>query len=519
MASNIDQTNWNTRERAVSSDMNRNNRLMHRAISEAVRYLASGATARTGCFGDSFIATPQAGTMKTAIGPGLALFADSTQVYPDSTAVWVESREIREVTHDAADVLARYDVVEMRPGTLVSSTQARDVFDPVTGTFTVQNLTKETRSYPEFQIRKGTPSATPSIPAGTAGWIPLSYVLVPGGAVALDAQDVVYCRPILNAAPAETGYTFPDHETAATDVKGGGVTGDGATAVATLAAKLSGRFPGSSLRFQIAAASAFTLSTLTHDGGGLPAASGTVYLYAVAPPYPAGYDASLAAREIWSPKTIYGSSGGFENPTRQSGCIVISSTTKTPSSSDPSGASSGTASINHTFFSAAASSVDMKKAVYIGSAYYDQPGGFYVAQRCFGSHCGANRKSGADIEPSFPIAAPTLFSLGSSIAGDPSFALPAHVSRVRIVSRFNIGVNSWIYVQATDQFETVGGAKPVFIYDKLLDVNALQSETGWDFWAHLNSSQQISVVRANANLAGPCVLYVYEWEDPTIALR
>lgn len=518
---NIDRLKFNTRERLISSDLNLDTQLVHRAIQEAVAYMLSGTTRESGVFGDSYLVTPMVGTMKCAIGPGLGVMVDTTQAYPESQSVWMESRAVREVTHDPGGAGSRYDVIEVRPATQVSINVPRDQFDPLTGTFSAVSVDKQVESYPEFRIVKGAEALTPNLPAGSAGWMPLAYIFVPVGAVALDPQDVIYCRPLLAPKQVqESGWSSPSQDVYPTDVKGGGLTAPGAGVVATLNTSVSGRFRNHNFKFNVAALSSFTLSPLTHDGGVLPAAGTNLYFYAVPAPYPAGYDASVAPREFWSPKQVYANQGGFENPTRQNGCIVVTSATKVPSSTHPSGAPSGAAmSISHPFFSAGASSIDMSNVVYLGSVYYDQPTAQFVAQRASGANIGANRKTGADIEPSFPIAAPTLFTLNANIAADPAMRLPGHVRRVRIVFSANIGLNSWIYAQFSDQFETVGGAKPVFICDKLLDANALQSFTAWDFWATLDSSQRMTCVRADASLASVCGLYVYEWEDPTIALR
>ena len=162
---------WNTRERALSNDLNKQARLVSRGITETATAIVSGTLRKAGIFGAGFLVTPMAGTMKSTISPGTALFVDGVSVYPDSTVQWVESTAIREVTHEASDASTRFDVVEMRPGTMTVSTEPRDEFNPVTGTFVVTNMVKEVTSYPEFQVRKGTPSATPSIPAGVAGWM------------------------------------------------------------------------------------------------------------------------------------------------------------------------------------------------------------------------------------------------------------------------------------------------------------------------------------------------------------
>lgn len=444
--SNIDQTQWNTRERATSSDLNRATKLLHRALAEAVSFIASGATKKSGCFGDSFIATPQAGTMKTAIGPGLALWSDSTQVYPESIAVWVESRELREVTHDAADAQDRYDVIEMRPGFAVSSTQARDVFDPVTGAFTVQNLTKETKCYPEFRIVKGTPSATPSIPAGSSGWMPLAYVLVQGGAPSLLATDVVYCRPILAAQDPAGAFVTPTPTRYATRVKGGGVIAAGGTLIASLANDMTGRFPGYYVNFRLASVAALRVTPFTWDGGGLPAADGVVYFYAAPPMYPAGYASHLAGREIWTPDTatLYGTNGGFYSSARQEGCIIVASSTAPFDLGHPAGYGSGNATFNHLFFSSVASFSSRENWVYIGAACFELAGAQLITQRQVGQWTATQRKPGKSFFAALPIAAPTQYSLWSELTGAPVVRWPETARDVQMQVRADANVNGWL---------------------------------------------------------------------------
>lgn len=517
MTDTVDFVKFNTRERAISSDQNLAAQLHHRALQEALAFITAGANKQSGVLGDSFLVTPVAGTLRSVISPGLALMVDTSLVYPESQAAWLESREIREVTHDPGGVADRYDVIEMRAGSAVAVSVPRDVFDPLTGTFSVANVDKQIKSYPEFRIVKGAESATPGVPAGSSGWMPLAYVLVPAGAVALDPDDVVYCRPILGVAQADRGgWTSPSQDNRPSDVKGGGLTAAGGTTVASLSVSLSGRFPGSGLKFKISAGANFNLSPLVHDGGGLPGAATNLYLYACPPPYPAGYDATMAAREIWSPKQIYGNSGGLQNPTRQSGCLVITSATP-PTAIDAAGGPAAFASINHPFFSVLASSIDLSKSVYVGSIYYDQPGAQFVAQRCYGAIVGSQRKTGAQFDGDFPIAAPIAYSLSTNWVADPAFALPAHVSRVHLIARCNIAVNSWIYLQFLDAFAASG--LPRLIFTTTLNVAAPDSEVAYDTWVTLSPGQIIGISLGEANLAGTCVLHASEWEDPILAAR
>jgi len=514
----IDETYWNTRERALSSDLNTATTLLHRALLEATAYMASGSTKRTGCFGDSFICTPQAGTMNTTITSGLALYIDSTAVYPESEAVWVESRETREVTHDAADALPRYDVIEMQPGTQVSSTQPRDVFDPVTGTFTVVNLTKETKSYPTFQIRKGTPSANPSIPTGTAGWIPLAYVYVPGGAVSLVATDVVYCRPILAAFVEQEGWVDPKPTAYATEVDGGGIDAAGTSLAVTVARTLTGRFREHNYTFRATATCPATVTTLNSDGG-FPAADGIRYWYAIPPLWPSGYDTSMAPREFWTPTPSLVYSGGFENATYQQGCLIISSAVPPNPLLGPAGPSAATASFNHTFFSAAASSSDRTGWVYIGASYYELAGNEIVAQRTRNNLVSTQRKPGADVLALFPIAVNTFVDLNSEVAGDPVISWPMLVAReVTVEFRCALNAAGFARMQCFDELSD-DAANAGMVQFVLNNTGIAQYNAAYLADMYLDSAGRIVVEAASQNGAASFVIYLRCYKDAVLQQR
>lgn len=517
--SSIDQTQWNTRERAVSSDLNRNNKLLHRALSEAVAYMSSGATKRAGCFGDSFIATPVGGTMKTAIGPGLCLFIDETQVYPESTAVWIESREIREVTHDAADANPRYDVIEMRPGTLVSVTQARDVFDPVTGAFTVQNLTKEIKCYPEFRITKGTPSFSPSIPGGTSGWMPLSYVLVPAAAVSLLATNVIYCRPLLGPLPLPTSFTTPAPTRYATGVKGGGLNCAGGSLTATVAKSIRGRFEGHFHDFRIDAGCECKVTSFVYDGGGLPLADGVIYFYAAPPPYPAGYSATLAPREIWAASTaaIYTTTAGFLSSTLQDGCIIVASTFG-PDDSHPAGPSSGVGSFNNIFFSGAASSSPRTSWVYIGATCFELAGTQLITQTTINKATATQRKPGKSFFADLPIAANTQYSMWTERAGDPVVRWPTTAREMEIHLRATIDPAGSMPI---DLFDALGddGNNAGMETIVLANNNAGQQKCGYNFRAYADTSGRVTIKGASHSNGVSASLLAKNYYDAVLQLR
>lgn len=511
---------WNTRERALSNDLNKQARLVSRGITETATAIVSGTLRKAGIFGAGFLVTPMAGTMKSTISPGTALFVDGVSVYPDSTVQWVESTAIREVTHEASDASTRFDVVEMRPGTMTVSTEPRDEFNPVTGTFVVTNMVKEVTSYPEFQVRKGTPSATPSIPAGVAGWMPLAYVRVVGNAVSVVATDVVYCRPILDAADG-LGYVDPTTVRYASRVRGGGLAAAGGNTTATVATALSGRFPGAFHNFRADPSTEAKMSTLVIDGGVLPAASCALYFYAVPPPYPAGYSTSLAPRELWTPTVdlLYGSNAGFTNAGRQEGCIIVPSE-NAPTLTTQAGApaTGGTASINHTFFAAGASSSDRANWVYIGAVSYDQGLNTFNAQTYIGGRVSTILKPGKDYFAALPIAVDTAYNMWTEPTGTTVVRWPTTARNISVQFVATIGAAGWHEIGAVDSASTalaqVGG------HAYVLPNNSLAGR----FCSHnadmvVDSSGQFTMKFATHSGATTAKVYGRHYQDSVIAGR
>lgn len=105
---------------------------------------------------------------------------------------------------------SRVDVVECQRTQLVIETDNRDVFDPSTGLFTPQAVTKVTGGELTFRIRQGAPGG--GLPAPALGWVALAVISAPAGAVDLDACHVWDVRPLLSdlARPfAQVRSIFP----------------------------------------------------------------------------------------------------------------------------------------------------------------------------------------------------------------------------------------------------------------------------------------------------------------------
>lgn len=519
----IDKGQVNTRERALSSDWNRQVELGNRGIVEGLSAAVSGNARESGVLGDtSYLVTPLNGTMKSAISPGLALYYDTTKVYPLSTMVWCESREVREVTHDAADVLARWDVVEMRPGELVSSTQPRDQFDPLTGTFSVVNMTKEIKSYPEFQVRKGNASASPAVPTGVAGWIPLAYVQIPANAVSVDQTKVVYCRPLLSDRNIDReGYTTATTANAyATNVKGGGLSFEGGNLVGSLVNSMSGRFAGHHHTFRITKASPVRITTMTWDGGGLPAVETVVYFYAIPAPYPAGYDSSMAKRELWTPNVdnLYGVSGGFYDVTLQSGCLIVAST-KAPDPAHPAGASAGFGSFAHEFFTdGAPASSPASSWVYIGAGFFDDDGNQVVTQLCVGNRVATKRKPGKSFFDDLPIAAPTSYNMWSESVGDNVVQWPVTARDINLQVRATVNAAGNLRLNMFDEFgdDTNSAGQLINVF---ANNNAAQQFVGGIIQATTSATGDVTIKLASHSGAASANLFAKDYTDAVLALR
>lgn len=297
--------------------------------------------------------------LNVSVGAGLALVAASAPTADDSDSQWVELETAETVTLAAADpVNPRWDVIEIAAADALELSSLRDIFNPAIGTFTPQTLEKRRGSDPTLYATAGTPAAVPTFPAGTAGRIPLAYVYVPANAVTLTLGDEVGCRPL--AAGLGSGF----------EVQGGGVGTDTTAAANANLRAASGRFEGAQARWSIAGGSTSVLSTTTLLGAALPGADSWVYFYAAPPPYPAGYDSTLAAREF-EPGTNAATRFSI-SPDGVRGCIVVADTVAPDDVATRQGAPasvSGALSSSVLGFGAAAVTAD--DLVYLGAAYLD----------------------------------------------------------------------------------------------------------------------------------------------------
>jgi hypothetical protein len=216
---------YNTRERLVSTDHNREQAFGAQALAEALRWLLdpaveqdqSGSGYETMGSGSEtpLRATvlsgvrfrPDIGTANAFIDPGAVLLVDNAAPgSDDSVASFVSDPGIQTngalvLTPGAGST--RIDVVECQRVTNVLETDNRDVFSPATGLFTPTNVTKVQAGQLTYRIRTGTPGS--GFPGSVQGWLPLAVCSVPASATTWDAVTVWDVRPL---ASDRTGGTF-----------------------------------------------------------------------------------------------------------------------------------------------------------------------------------------------------------------------------------------------------------------------------------------------------------------------
>lgn len=83
----------------------------------------------------------------------------------------------------------RIDIIEAQYTTVDYDTQQRAFKDPATGDISYSNMTVKQRSSITFQLKQGTPAASPVAPSTTSGWMKIAQVYVANGASSiLDAN-------------------------------------------------------------------------------------------------------------------------------------------------------------------------------------------------------------------------------------------------------------------------------------------------------------------------------------------
>lgn len=501
----IDRTQINTRERALSTDVNRLIALINRAIQEGVHGLCSTAGQRQSGVVHGFTVTAVGGgTLDINISAGLA-FVKRAAVYPATQWAWTENQATKNMTLDGGDADPRVDVVEVRAGEAVSVSQGRDVFNPNLGTFALQNMTKEWKSEPEFRIVKGTPTfPIAPMPGGTAGWCPLAYINVAPNATEITAANVALCRPILSPDP-----------TTDRRVEGGGLiwAADGLTGTHQGA---NGRFTRSRLNWEIPPSTVAKLGLFNIDGGTLPVANTVLYVYAIPPPYPTGYDTDLAPREVSATDaTWFVNGGGYE--LGQKNCIVVFSSSAPSDTTSLLGSSSGNGSLGNARWGGGQNSLDRSSWVYLGAVFFDIAVPGVVIQRCRGSWIGTFRKPGVDFELDLPIVAPTQYNAWNNLVADSPIKWPNTALLVELAGRFDNDPGGHLEFRIEDYWAS--GTRGVINHVHMNQVG-VGRRGGGEWQIGVDASGNFSITVANAALInGDMRFYGRRYQDSILARR
>lgn len=290
---------FNTRERVLSTDQNDQQALIdsnldNTAVAVAaqntgVGYVA-GATVASGVVDGLIVTANNPGVnLEVVVSPGLAYKLGTPPTSLDSSL-----RRIELTADYVLDLAAlvqaqpRWVAIEIAPADVVELTAFRDIWQPATGTFVPANVEKIREPAPVITANAGTAGATPALPDGTAGTIPLAYVYLAGAATSVAVTDFVSCRPLYaNLQDAQ--------------VRGGGIN-VGTTGGSTFSpAGQSGAWSsGASYSVTTSAISANPSGGYVWNVGeswaGLAGNNRAVYAYACAAPYPIGYDADVGRR-------------------------------------------------------------------------------------------------------------------------------------------------------------------------------------------------------------------------------
>lgn len=201
---------YNTRERLLSTDHNREQSFMADDTAEEYRKLLSTLTVRdasnseevetSGTVSDpleghilgGLMVDPQGGSDNLLVTPGVCYLVDPDGVTgsSDPNPASPDDNEFKFVKSDGEQVLGTLQIADNPAGTIridvvecrripvnVDETDNRDIFDPSTGLFAATAVDKVVRSELEFRVRQGVAGA--GFPGTVQGWMPLCVISVP----------------------------------------------------------------------------------------------------------------------------------------------------------------------------------------------------------------------------------------------------------------------------------------------------------------------------------------------------
>ncbi len=207
----------NTRERALSTDINRLQAFAARDRAQLARFFFNDQR-------QSYLLTP--GLSKQYVGGETPLVGDvygGLMVDPQTTSLLITPGELGclfpdpDITTDDSPYMliddpgvqvaglltftatggggTRVDLVECRPISTILESDSRDIFNPATGLFSPSSVTKVQVFRLQYRLRLGTPGA--GMPALAAGWLPLAVAVVTNASADFTTVDFWDVRPLV----------------------------------------------------------------------------------------------------------------------------------------------------------------------------------------------------------------------------------------------------------------------------------------------------------------------------------
>jgi hypothetical protein len=425
MASHIRRIVSNTRERILSTDANNATALHHRALVEASAAILLGDASIFGVIRGLTVST-SGGVLTVTVAPGLALRSGTAATTYDSATQWIELRSSQtlDLAANVDGANPRWVVIEIAEASAVESSEARDIFDPLTGTFSSSSITKVSGSSPTLTARAGTAAAAPVFPAGIAGVIPLGYVYLTAAAASINVSDIVMCRPMLRSENAETFAGAGGRS-----VWGGGVSVS-AAGVDVVLRSAGGAFLNHRMAWSAAPADGTTTMTVTAagcDGAAFPVADDVVYFYACPPPYPAGYDASLAPREHRPGATALTRYQGLVCADLHN-AVVVASTVEPQIDTTLGNPTAGNFAVTCApFATGAAVNIERTTSMYLGAVSWDQSATDYLVQDVRGSIVTPADETTTTNIATGGLAVYNIWGVGGTLTLFPVTALHVHM--------------------------------------------------------------------------------------------
>jgi hypothetical protein len=223
MAGGEKQVQFNTFERAVSTDFNRLQTFSGFSLSELAKWMFDAATEEEiaasavvtgtgvevparGAVVNGILPYVPAGVGGTAIlvTPGLLFINDFDSPINTDASLYKYVEDLGLTTANPlvftpnTSGLARVDVIEcQRNPAVVLEQDNRDIFNNITGLFTTATVPKVTQDQLTYRIRVGTPGA--GYPGSVQGWMPLTIISVPSATTTtLDTCNLWDVRPLLS---------------------------------------------------------------------------------------------------------------------------------------------------------------------------------------------------------------------------------------------------------------------------------------------------------------------------------